>query len=85
MEKTYRGKIRKIIIGQDPKNAMAYELGRVFSTPSGVMKIVMIEEDQNDFYFFGNVRYNIWVEMADKSQHLWKFYEKMPVSVEYEI
>ncbi len=85
MEKTPAGIIRKIIIGTDPKAAMAYELGKEFSTPKGTVKITLIEEDQSNFYFFGNIRYNIWVKVGDKQEQIWKFYEKMSVCIEYQL
>jgi len=86
MEKTPTSKIRKIIIGQDTKSGMAYDLGRKFNTPNGLLEVVLIEEDQGSYYFFGNVRYNIWVQTEDtKIVKIWKYFERMPVTIEYEI
>ena len=82
MEKRQTGVIRKLIIGENPKDAMAYEVGRSFGSPVGELKIVEIVEDQNSYYFFGNIRYLIYVEKTDKSVVVWKYFERMPVSVE---
>jgi hypothetical protein len=82
MEKTFTGTIRKLIVGADPLNAMAFEVGKTFNTPGGILKVTEILEDQSAFYFFGNIRYLIYVETPDKKTCVWKFFERMPVSVE---
>lgn len=82
MEKTNIGRIRKITIGQDPLKAMSYEVKKTFRTPEGDLTITEIVEDQSSYYFFGNVRYLVYVEKPDKTNVLWKAFESMPVTIE---
>lgn len=82
MEKIFTGTIRKLIVGTDPKNGMAFEVGKEFNTPEGILKITEIVEDQSHYYFFGNVRYLVYVDKPDKSNCVWKYFERMSVCVE---
>ena len=82
MEKLSVGKIRKLIVGENPKDAFAYEVGKEFSTPQGILKITSIIEDESHFYFFGNIRFLIYVEKPDKNVVVWKYVDRMPVMVE---
>lgn len=85
MEKTEQRKIRKIIVGNDPKNSFAFELGKEYNTPAGLVKIHEIEEDQSNYYFFGNIRFNVWIEKSNKEITIWKSVERLPILIEYEI
>lgn len=72
--------IRKIIIGRDPKNAMAYYTGmRV-----GDAKITAIIVDEEHLYKHGRTRYLIYIENPDGIM-LWKGVDSMPVIVEYDL
>ena len=82
MEKVSTGIIRKIIIGANPKEALAFEIGRTFITPMGELKVVEIVEDQANFYFFGNIRYLIYAEKEDKTIFVWKYFERHATIVE---
>lgn len=65
--------IRKIIIGTNPKDAMAYFIGM----PAGGGQVVAIEEhDSGD-------RFDVYIENSEGTLH-WKTINKMPVIIEYD-
>ena len=73
--------IRKIIIGQNPKDAMAYYIGmRV-----GEGKIVVIEFNERSYYKTGTTSYTIMIEMPGEGTMIWKEVTGMPVIVEYDL
>lgn len=73
--------IRKIVIGQNPKDGMAYFVGmRV-----GDGKIVVIEFNERDFYKTGVKSYKIYIETLGEGTMLWKEIVNMPVVVEYDL
>lgn len=82
MEKTQTGTIRKIIVGIDPLKALAFEVGKEFQTPGGVLTVTEIIEDQNHFYFFGNIRFLVYAKKGSGNPVVWKHFDNMPVSVE---
>ena len=86
MEKLNLPKIRKISIGENPisdkNNILILTVGQHVRLGKEEAVISDIEVDENNFYFFGNVRYCVYVKKTDGSEHLWKFFERMPVSVE---
>ena len=71
--------IRKIVIGPNPKDAMAYYVGM----KAGAGKVVMIEEDERALYKYNTRRYNIYTQ-DDESSYLWKTVENASVIVEYD-
>ena len=73
------GLIRKIIIGRDPKNAMAYYIGM----RAGAGGVCAIVPDDEHLHRYGKVRYLIYQE-TDGTQALWKAIEDMPCIVEFD-
>lgn len=71
--------IRKIIIGPNPKDAMAYYVGM----KAGSGKITLIEEDERSLFKHNVRRYNIYTQ-DDNASYLWKTIEDAPVVVEYD-
>lgn len=80
--------IRKIVVGPDFKNGMAYSVGQELirdndeeSPTHGKKKekIVRISKKDN--------RYEIWFMTTNGSREvkLWRHFENMPISVEYNI
>lgn len=73
--------IRKIVIGQNPKDAMAYYVGmRV-----GDSKIVVIEFNERGYYKTGERSYNIYIEHPQDGNMFWKEVVNMPCIVEYDL
>lgn len=85
--KTYFGKIRKIIVGRDPKDALTYEVGKVFSLPKAeTLTVTEIVRDENSFYYFGSVTYIVYAKLSGKGEAImWKYFENHCVIVECEI
>lgn len=74
------GVIRKIVIGRDPKNAMAYYVGM----KAGDRKISYIVHDEEALVKYNKTRYLIYVE--DNEAHaIWKAVDEMPCIVEYNL
>ena len=71
--------IRKIVIGPNPKDAMAYYVGM----KAGAGKVVLIEEDDRAMFKHKIRRYNIYTQDTESS-YLWKTVENTPVIVEYD-
>ena len=73
------GLIRKIIIGRDPKDAMAYYIG--MRAGSGQVSAIILEEEH--LYKHGKKRYLVYL-MQESSQVLWKCVDDMPCIIEYD-
>tara|TARA_Y100000114_G_scaffold153306_1_gene173016 strand:+ start:127 stop:363 length:237 start_codon:yes stop_codon:yes gene_type:complete len=73
------GLIRKIIIGKDPKNAMAYYLG--MKAGSGNVCAIVLDETKQHVH--GKTRYLVYLENED-GQVLWKAVDEMPCIVEFD-
>jgi hypothetical protein len=72
--------IRKIIVGQNPKDAMAYYVGMKIG--NAVVDAIVFDEE-------GAVRYNIrryriYINDPEEGTMLWKDIEGMPTVVEYD-
>tara|TARA_R110000744_G_scaffold73544_1_gene147223 strand:+ start:3893 stop:4132 length:240 start_codon:yes stop_codon:yes gene_type:complete len=74
------GIIRKIIIGRDPKNAMAYYIG--MRAGSGKVSTIILDDEK--LYKYNKFRYLIYLEDETTSQTLWKSVDDMPCIVEYD-
>ena len=74
------GVVRKIVIGRDPKNAMAYYVGM----KAGGRPISYIIQDDEALHKYGKTRYLIYVE-DDGAHAIWKAVEEMPCIVEYNL
>ncbi len=72
--------IRKIVIGRDPKDAMAYYVGM----RAGAGKVSAIIEDEAHLHKFSKKRYLIYIE-NEEGTILWKSVDSMPCIVEYDI
>jgi len=71
--------IRKIVVGPNPKDAMAYFIGM----RAGDLRISMIVEDERSMYKYNVRRYEVYVEDEDSTM-LWKTIENQPVLIEYD-
>jgi len=72
--------IRKIIIGRDPKDAMAYYVGM----RAGSGKVVAITEDEAHLHRYSKKRYLIYIENEEGTM-LWKSIDDMPCILEYDL
>lgn len=75
------GIIRKIIIGRDPKDAMAYYVGM----RAGKNIVSTIVLDERHLYKYGGNRYLIYVQDEDKIQTLWKAIDDIPCILEFDL
>tara|TARA_R100001440_G_scaffold719_7_gene2331 strand:- start:7663 stop:7899 length:237 start_codon:yes stop_codon:yes gene_type:complete len=74
------GLIRKIIIGRDPKDAMAYYIGM----RAGDGRVSAIVLDDRHLYNHGKTRYLVYIQKSD-GQVLWKSIEDMPCILEFDL
>ena len=73
------GIIRKIIIGRDPKDAMAYYVGM----RAGNGEVSAIVLDDKHLHNHGKTRYLVYVQRED-GQILWKAVDEMPCIIEFD-
>ena len=71
--------IRKIVIGPNPKDAMAYYVGM----KAGRAKVSAIKEDDAALYKYNVRRYHVYLE-DEESTYIWKTVENQPVLIEYD-
>ena len=74
------GLIRKIVVGRDPKDGMAYYLGM----RAGTGKVSTIIQDESYLHRFGKTRYLVYIEDDDSAQTLWKAIDGMPCMLEFD-
>lgn len=74
------GLIRKIVIGKDPKNGMAYFLGM----RAGNSEVSAILLDDEHLHRYGKKRYLVYVE-NDEGTLLWKAVDDMPCTLEFDL
>jgi|TARA_R100001510_G_scaffold29754_1_gene26384 hypothetical protein len=74
------GVIRKIIIGRDPKDAMAYYVG--MRAGSGEVSAIVLDDEH--LYKYGAKRYLVYIQNED-GQMLWKSVDSMPCILEYDL
>ena len=72
--------IRKIVIGRDPKDAMAYYVGM----RAGSGRVVAITEDDAYLRRYGKKRYLIYIENEEGTM-IWKAVDDMPCILEYDL
>jgi hypothetical protein len=72
--------IRKIIIGQNPKDAMAYYVGQ----RAGESIIDSIVLDERCFVKYGIRRYLVYIYNESEGTMLWKTIDDMPVLIEHD-
>ena len=76
------GVIRKIIVGKDPKDAMAYYVGM----RAGRGEVSAIVIDEKHLYKYGKSRYLVYLQDSDdKSQALWKAIDDQPCMLEFDL
>jgi len=73
------GLIRKIIIGRDPKDAMAYFVGM----RAGGGEVSAIVMDEEHLIRYNRKRYLVYLQQ-DGGQVLWKSVDDMPCIIEYD-
>lgn len=74
------GLIRKIIVGRDPKNGMAYYVGM----RAGSGNVSAIVEDERTLVKYGKKRYLVYIENEDGNV-LWKAIDEMPCVLEFDL
>lgn len=74
------GLIRKIVIGQDPKNGMAYFLG--MRAGKGEVSAILLDDEH--LHRYGKKRYLVYVE-NDEGTMLWKAVDDMPCTLEFDL
>jgi hypothetical protein len=74
------GVIRKIVIGRDPKDAMAYYVG--MRAGSGNVSAIVMDEEH--LFRFNKKRYLVYLQ-TDDVQVLWKSVDDMPCLIEYDL
>lgn len=78
------GLIRKIVVGKNPKDAMAYWVGMVVNKNTQ-SKVSAIMFDERSFETKNRSRYFIYLQEQDGSQVLWKAVDEMPCIVEFDL
>ena len=73
------GLIRKIVIGQNPKDAMAYYVGM----KAGSRFVSAILFDEAHLHRFSKMRYLVYLE-GEEGTSLWKSIDDMPCIIEYD-
>ena len=74
------GLIRKIVVGRDPKDGMAYYIGM----RAGQGTVSAILEDERQLVKHGIKRYLVYIE-SDEGTLLWKSINEMPCMIEYDL
>lgn len=74
------GLIRKIVIGHDPKDGMAYYVGM----RAGLGKVHSIILDDRHLYKYSKTRYLVYIK-TEEDVLLWKAVDDMPCIVEYDL
>ena len=74
------GLIRKIVIGRDPKDAMAYYIG--MRAGSGTVAAIVMDDEH--LHRYGKKRYLVYLDL-DNYQVLWKAIDDMPCIIEYDL
>jgi len=74
------GLIRKLVIGKDPKNGMAYFLGM----KAGGGKVSAIIQDDSYLHKHSKCRYLVYVE-REEGTDLWKAIDDMPCLIEFDL
>ena len=73
------GLIRKIVIGKNPKDGMAYYLGM----RAGDANVAAIVLDDEHLHRYSQTRYLVYIE-SNNNQVLWKAIDSMPCLVEFD-
>jgi hypothetical protein len=73
--------IRKIVVGADPKNGLAYKVGNSV----GDNTICAVELDERALSLYGIERYLIYTEDQKGNIVLWKQVSGAPTMIEFDI
>jgi len=74
------GLIRKIVVGQNPKDGMAYYVGM----KAGRGEVSAIIMDEEHLFRYKCKRYLVYIESED-STLLWKAVDEMPCIIEFDL
>tara|TARA_Y100000593_G_C4211670_1_gene287144 strand:+ start:560 stop:796 length:237 start_codon:yes stop_codon:yes gene_type:complete len=74
------GLIRKIVVGKNPKDGMAYYVGM----KAGRGEVSAIVQDEKHLFKYGKNRYLVYIQ-TDDSQVLWKSIDEMPCMLEFDL
>jgi hypothetical protein len=74
------GVIRKIIIGRDPKDAMAYYVG--MRAGSGEVSAIVLDDEH--LHRYDKKRYLVYIQ-NNEGQMLWKSVDDMPCILEFDL
>jgi len=74
------GVIRKIIIGRDPKDAMAYYVG--MRAGSGEVSAIVLDDEH--LHRYDKKRYLVYIQNKE-GQMLWKSVDDMPCILEFDL
>ena len=74
------GLIRKIVVGRDPKDAMAYYVGM----RAGDGKVEAIVLDEEFLVRYDKMRYLVYIRNSE-GNNLWKMIHEMPCVIEYDL
>lgn len=74
------GLIRKIVLGENPKDAMAYYVGM----RAGNGEVNAIVHDEAYLHKFKSSRYLVYIQTSE-GVVLWKAVENLPCVVEYDL
>ena len=74
------GLIRKIVIGKEPKNGMAYYVGM----KAGGGEVEAIVHDEKQLHRYGKNRYLVYVK-DENGVALWKAVDEMPCIIEFDL
>lgn len=74
------GLIRKIVVGRDPKDGMAYFVG--MKAGSGNVSAILMDEEF--LVRHGKVRYLVYIRNSE-GNNLWKSIHEMPCVIEYDL
>ena len=80
--------IRKIAVGPDFKNAMNFFVGQnVVRERNKRSNSFGDHKEKIDRIIFKDGRYEVWLITLDGSKEvkMWRYFENMPISVEYDI
>lgn len=80
---TIRAKIRKITLGDNPKeDGIAFQVGNKAGRDGHIISEII--EETNNLFSFGSVKFLVFIKLPSESDRfLWKSFQNVPVSVEY--
>jgi hypothetical protein len=81
VSRTFTGKIKKIIIGVDPKNGVIHAVGQQMRLTKDIsIEVTDIVLDEDNYERFGNIRYLIWAKKSNEEEsRVFKAVENCPV------